>query len=218
MRRFRTKCSSWIVVVLVLPAGAVWAAASPQSSAPAVQPSAARPSTAQAQAGSASPAQTQPGAPPEAAQTTAALQPFTSQEGRFRVMLPGTPQQKSQQIALQGGGSCTLHQFWVELENGNVTYMVMYSDYPPDFVAGGAQDVLAKTRDGAAHGKTLTSDAAIELNGVPGRAFSITGKDGWNYTVHQFLDGRRLYQLIVVSGKNHSAILTDQFMSSFRIR
>ncbi len=146
------------------------------------------------------------------------MRTFISQEGRFSVMFPGSPQKKSQPIVLQGGTSSTLWQFWVELQSGQITYMVMYNDYPPQVVSAGAQNVLAKVRDGAAKGRTLTSDVTIELNGVPGRAYTLTDSNGWNYSIHQFLAGERLYQLIVVSNKTHPANLTDQFMNSFRIR
>ena len=93
----------------------------------------------------------------------------------------------------------------------------MYNDYPSNYANDGAQNVLARTRDGAVKGKTLTSDVAIDLNGVPGRAFTANDKD-WNFSVHQFLSGKRLYQLIVVSKPDHPAIRTDEFMNSFRIQ
>jgi hypothetical protein len=145
------------------------------------------------------------------------MQTFTAADGRFSVLLPGTPKQESQTIDLKGGGTTTLYQFWVELENNNVTYMVMYNDYTGDYANGAPQTTLATTRDGAVNGKTLTSDVEINLNGVPGRAFTATDSTGYNYSVHQFLAGKRLYQLIVVGNKDHPATLTDQFMNSFRI-
>ena len=65
-------------------------------------------------------------------------------------------------------------------------------------------------------GKTLLSDKAIGLNGVPGRQF--TAKDGtWNYTMRQFLQGKRLYQLIVVSKTAHPETQISEFMTSFKI-
>jgi len=157
-------------------------------------------------------------APPDgAAQATATMQTFTSADGRFSVLLPGTPKQETQQVSLQGGGASTLYEFSVDLENDNVTYMVMYNDYPANYANEAPQTTLARTRDGAAKDKTLTSDTAIDLNGVPGRAFTLTDKDGWLYSVHQFLNGKRLYQLIEVNSKDHPATLTDQFMNSFRM-
>jgi hypothetical protein len=145
------------------------------------------------------------------------MQTFNSTDGRFSVLLPGTPQQDSQTINLKGGGTTTLYQYWVEIDNNTITYMVMYNDYSAEYANGNAQAVLATTRDGAVKGKTLTSDVEFDLNGVPGRAFTASDDNGWNYSVHQFLNGKRLYQLIAVGTKDHPATLTDQFMNSFRM-
>lgn len=144
-------------------------------------------------------------------------QPYTSAAGRFTVTFPGgDPKVDSQSVNLKGGGTTTLYQFWTELENNNISYMLMYNDYTADYANGDPQSVLATTRDGAVSGKTLLSDMAISLNGVPGREF--TAKDDtWNYTVRQFLQGKRLYQLIVVSNAAHPANQTSAFMTSFRI-
>jgi hypothetical protein len=154
---------------------------------------------------------------PAQSPTTSQAVPYSSLDGRFSVTFPGgTVKQETEQIALQGGGSSTLYEFWVELDNNNVSYLVMYNDYPPNFADDGAEAVLARTRDGAVKDKTLTSDVVIDLNGIPGRAFTCTDKD-WNYSVHQFLAGKRLYQLIVVSNSDHPAAYADEFMNSFKI-
>jgi hypothetical protein len=104
----------------------------------------------------------------------------------------------------------------VELADNNVSYMVMYNDYSGDYASGDPQTVLQTTRDGAVGTKTLLSDIVISLNGVPGREF--TAKDDtWNYTVRQFLQGKRLFQLIVVSSNDHPATQISQFLNSFKI-
>lgn len=152
----------------------------------------------------------QPAAPP--------LRPYSSQQGRFSVLFPaGTPQHSVKAIGLKGGASSSLHQTWVEIDQGNVAYMVMYNDYPTDHVDGVPDEVLAAARSGAADGKTVLSDRPISLDGVPGCAFTATDHDGWRYTVHQFLAGQRLYQSIVVSANAHPAVATQEFMRSFRI-
>ncbi|MGH9599194.1 MAG: hypothetical protein ACRD27_04985 [Terracidiphilus sp.] len=204
MRKLLTR----IAFALLFVAGA---AASDAAQKPPTPPS---PTSAQATAAQNSPTQS---APPEQTQATATMQTFTSNDGRFSVLLPGSPTQKALSFPLPSGAASNIYEFWVVLDNDNVTYIVMYNDYPPNYANDGAQNVLARTRDGAAKGKTLTSDVAIDLNGVPGRAFTVTGKDGSLYSVHQFLNGKRLYQLIVVYNKDHPATLTDQFMNSFRI-
>ena len=95
--------------------------------------------------------------------------------------------------------------------------MVIYNDFPTDYANGSPQDLLESTRDGMVADKILTSDVPIDLYGVPGRSFTASDKQGWLYAVHQFFDGNRLYQMIVVDDSEHPAILTEQFMNSFRI-
>ena len=145
------------------------------------------------------------------------MQPFTSTDGRFTVNFPQAEvKSSSRSIDLEGGGTTTLHQFWVELANNNVCYMVSYTDYPPDYANLNPQTVLQTTQDGAVSGKTLLSDIAISLNGVPGREF--TAKDDkHNYTMRQYLQGKRLYRLIVVSNNGHPATQISEFMNSFKI-
>lgn len=146
-----------------------------------------------------------------------ATQTFTSQDGRFSVLFAGQPTEKTQVIPLQGGGSTTLHIFLVELEDDNISYLVMYSDYSANYANGDPQSVLATTRDGAMRGRTLLTDTPTSLNGIPGRAFTAIDPKGIQFTVHQYLKGKRLYQLIVVSTAGHPATLTDLFLSSFQV-
>jgi hypothetical protein len=158
-----------------------------------------------------------PAPPPASRAGQPQLQPYTSIEGRFTVAFPGgTPKLDTETVNMKDGGTTTLYEFWTEPDNGNLSYMVMYNDYAADYGNGDPQTVLATTRDGALAGKTLLSDMVISLNGVPGREF--TAKDDtWNYTLRQFLQGKRLYQLIVVSTAAHPATQTSAFMDSFKI-
>jgi hypothetical protein len=148
---------------------------------------------------------------------TAPMQLFTSPEGRFSVMMPGTPVKSSEQAKLSDSTSIAIYEFSISLASDNISYLVMYNDYPAGYAEDGPQAVLARTRDGAVKNKTLNSDLEISLNGIPGRAFTSTDSDGFNYSVRQFLNGKRLYQLIVVSNKGYTAAQTDEFMNSFRI-
>src|SRR6185437_12632694 len=173
-------------------------------------------------AGNAQAAPPQQAAPPAQAVVPAApgvtgMEAFTSTEGLFSVELPGTPKQAAKPFSLLGGEASTLHQFWVDLDSDNITYMVIYNDYPADYASAAPRELLQTMRDGVVRDKTLTSDVPMDLFGVPGRAFTALDKDGWQYAVHQFLDGTRLYQLIVVNNKEHPAPRTEQFMNSFRI-
>jgi hypothetical protein len=147
----------------------------------------------------------------------APMQPYTSTDGRFSILFPGAPSPSSQSISLKNGGKVMLYQLDAEADGGNTSYTVMYNDYTPDVITGPPQDLLKRTRDGAVAGKTLLTDTEIELGGVPGRAYTATDADGWQYDVHEFLAGTRFYQLIITTAKGHTAIQRDAFMDSFKI-
>ncbi len=146
------------------------------------------------------------------------MQPYTSGDGRFTVSFPqGEVQQSTDAIPYADGTKGTMYEFSVSLASGNIAYMVMYNDYSAAQANGDPQSVLAQARDGSVKGKTLLSDIAINLYGVPGREFSCKD-DTWSYTVRQFLNGKRLYQLIVVSKPDQPATQISDFMNSFRIQ
>ncbi len=145
------------------------------------------------------------------------MQAFTSTDGRFSTQFPGAPKQNTEDVSLKNGGTAKLYEFFSEADNGNTSYIVMYNDYAADVINGAPQTMLAKTRDGAVAGKTLLSDVEIELGGVPGRAYTATDSDGWNYDVHEYLAGVRFYQLIVTTAKGHTATQRDAFMNAFKI-
>jgi hypothetical protein len=172
--------------------------------------------------------------------STAPMRFFTSPEGHFSVTMPGTPVQGSEQAKLSEDASITIYEFSISLASDNISYLVMYNDYPAGYAEDAPQEVLARTRDGAVKTKTLNSDQVIELTVsagpdsasakdagdqgrstsgavVPGRAFTSTDTDGYHYSVRQYLRGKRLYQLIVVSNKGYTASQTDEFMNSFKI-
>ncbi len=147
----------------------------------------------------------------------APMQTYTSTDGRFSVLFPGVPEPSTQTIPLKNGENVLLYQLAADADGGNTSYIVMYNDYQPDVITGPPQDLLKRTRDGAVAGKTLLTDTEIELGGVPGRAYTATDADGWQYDVHEFLSGTRFYQLIITVAKGHTATQRDAFMDSFKI-
>jgi hypothetical protein len=147
--------------------------------------------------------------------STAEGDAFVSTAGRFSVLFPGAPTQDSSRVTLSGSDSVILHQF--HLADGGTTYLVIYNDYPAKYVAAEPQAILESIRDASAEKATLISDEAIDLNGVPGRAFKFTDKDGMTYVTRDFLDGQRLYQVMVTVGANSTATPED-FLDSFRIQ
>jgi len=158
-----------------------------------------------------------PPPPPPPPDTAGGLQPYTSTDGRFSVLFPGSPKRNDQQVALSASDSITIHQF--EFDDNNLSYLVMYNDYPAKYVIAEPQPILESIRDRSIESlkATLTNDGPVDLNGVPGRAFEFTNKDGSTYVVHDFLNGQRLYQVMVTVGPGESTTQAEDFLKSFRI-
>jgi hypothetical protein len=147
-----------------------------------------------------------------------ATQPYISADGRFSVQFPATPTESSSQISLGASGSITLNQ--ASVDQGAVSYLVAWCDYPAGYLASDPQTALGSFRDNLLNAEKgdLSTDEAIDLNGVPGRAFAFTGQGGITYSVHDFLSGQRLYQVVVTAGSGSTATGADDFLNSFRIQ
>lgn len=160
-----------------------------------------------------------PAAAPQPDVTTAVLQqqPYRSIAGRFSALFPGPPVQSSQQVALSGTDSVTLYQF--HFEDANSSFVVMYNDYPAQYVAGEPQPFLERIRDGTMSSlkATPTRDEPIDFNGLPGRLFKFTDQAGSSYTVFDCLSGPRLYQVIVTIGAGGPSKQAEAFLNSFHI-
>jgi hypothetical protein len=154
----------------------------------------------------------------EPANTGTITQPYTSEAGRYSVQFPGTPTESSSEISLGTSGTTTLYQ--ALLDQGSVSYLVAWCDYPAGYLDSDPQTALAGFRDNLVKAEkgTLTSDDAIDLNGVPARAFVITGQDGSTFSVHDVLSGQRLYQVVVTAGSGSTAAGADDFLNSFRVQ
>jgi hypothetical protein len=154
----------------------------------------------------------------EPTNTGTITQPYTSEAGRYSVQFPSTPTESSSEISLGTSGTTTLYQ--ALLDQGSVSYLVAWCDYPAGYLDSDPQTALAGFRDNIVKAEkgTLTSDDAIDLNGVPGRAFTFTGQDGSAYSVHDVLSGQRLYQVVVTAGSGSTAAGADDFLNSFRVQ
>ena len=125
---------------------------------------------------------------------------FTSQEGGFSVLLPGQPKIERQTTETAVGPlAFTMHT--VELSFGSVAYVASYNDYPPSLISDDEKNaILDGVVEGALGPKAnLKKSEPISIDGHPGREFTGTVKDGYEYTSRTYLVNQRLYQLNVVS-------------------
>jgi len=146
------------------------------------------------------------------------MQAFSPPGGRFSIMMPGTPQSSRNPIKQTNGDTTTAYKFWVEVDGGAGVYMVMYNDDPTP--QSSPQGRLMASRDGVVKSAkaTLLSDRITNLNGVPGRIYSMRGtEDGYNWDVASYYQDRRLYQILALSPPGKTAEYRDAYMNSFRI-
>jgi hypothetical protein len=125
---------------------------------------------------------------------------FKSQEGGFSVLLPGQPKVERQTTETAVGPlAFTMHT--VELSFGSIAYIASYNDYPPSLIADGDKNaILDGVVEGALGSKAnLKKSDPISIDGHPGREFTGTVKDGYEYTSRAYLVNQRLYQLNIVS-------------------
>ncbi len=155
-----------------------------------------------------------------AAQSDAAWKEFSSPEGRFSVLLPGTPQQQSQTQPIAGGSIAT-NLYIVNVGTG--FYGVTVGDYPKEIIAKKAADVhLNDTRDGLLRQVKgeLLSEQPISSQGFPGREIKISASRGGKNLVaydRMFLVDDRLFQaLVVVETKDDNSRDIRKFLDSFR--
>jgi hypothetical protein len=136
---------------------------------------------------------------------------LTSKEGRFSVVLPGTPR-----VSKKEGKGSTRTTWEVVREKGNLSYAVMTTDYKrvdkvdPKLVLTGIADSFAKE---------TKKKRAIELNGFPGVEL-VLEQDGGKVilTYRAYFVKGRLYQVMVA----HTPGLKDKaqarrFFDSFKL-
>jgi hypothetical protein len=141
---------------------------------------------------------------------------FTSEPGKFSVLLPGTPEEKSTSEKTAVGG-IEAHFFTVEV-NRKTAFTIVYNDYPGSAEFTSPQAVLEGAEKGALDGAKADYESNIKLGSHTGREF---GFHRGEFVVKSrvFLFGHRLYQLISVhaDASPHPEDVA-KFMDSFSVK
>jgi len=133
--------------------------------------------------------------------TGAEFAEFTSAEGKFKAMMPGTPKEKTRTV-----GGIAFESYTVEQQNG--AYLAAFADLPiPDGESEEqTQTRLDGSRDGMvqAIGGTLTSSSKITLKGKqPGREILASLPDNKGIVrARVYMVGKRLYQVQAIGTKS----------------
>jgi hypothetical protein len=143
---------------------------------------------------------------------------FASKEGRFKVLMPGTPDQDKAETDSDFGKG-VLHMSVVRA--GKTTYGANYCDFPAEIKKAPLKQVYDSSRDGAVanlEGK-LASEKDVKLGEYPGREIQIDVAEGKRlFRVRVYLVDQRLYQ-VVVFGTREAAVSkeADKFLDSFEL-
>lgn len=146
---------------------------------------------------------------------------YSSADGQYSVLMPGTPTEKMQNRNT-AAGDITAHA--ALLDKTPVVYMVMYNDYPEQVMQGGSpSQILENARDGgvrSARGKLVGDSAITLLNKYPGREIQIEMPDGLHAVrIRVYMVKNRMYQVAYRSGKdNLFSKDATKFLDSFKIQ
>ncbi len=143
---------------------------------------------------------------------------FASKEGRFKVLMPGTPKQDKAETESDFGKG-VLHMNTVQA--GKTMYGANYCDFPAEIKKTPLKQVFDSSRDGAVanlEGK-LASEKDIKLGEYPGREILIDLAGGKRlFRVRVYLVDQRLYQVVVFGTKEAAtAKEADKFLDSFTL-
>lgn len=142
---------------------------------------------------------------------------FTSEEGRFSILVPAEPKEDSQVTQTQVG-EITMNMFVVS-DNGP-EYTAMYSDYPESAI-GDPEEMLQGAIDGIAQNATLVSQNKTTVAGNPA-VEAVFESEGVNYVWYKgIMVENRIYQLIVATstaGKDIYADDASKFIDSFELK
>jgi len=146
---------------------------------------------------------------------------FSSAEGAFSVLMPGTPTEETQTQDTELG-AIDVHSF--TFEQGGVAYLVGYNVFPAAVIEAASPDSLL---DGACDGQvqavkgTRVSEQEITLGAYAGRDLEILIEDSdgpASLRSRMFLVRDRLYQVMVVGPKGQSTSPdTLKFLDSFKL-
>jgi hypothetical protein len=151
------------------------------------------------------------------ASAQAQMKEYVSKDGRYRVLMPGTPGHENQTIRYKNGTSATQEMSSVDVGD-EVTYAVMYHDIPPGATDGTPEQTMVNAVKAATRDRTLVWDKAISLNGVPGRSLKVISKSGSILEVRYYVSGQRFYQLVVgATPAKYNQLDLPTFFDSFKI-
>ena len=143
---------------------------------------------------------------------------FTSELGRFSVLMPEIPEDKVETTPSEHG-PYTTHLFVVKDKVKENVFLIGFVDYDPSFNFN-RQSELAANRDNFVKGikATLISTRPLQIDGYQALEFVAETAER-TFKSRVYMVGRRPYQIVIGYPKDQEDTLTiNRFFNSFKVR
>ena len=147
---------------------------------------------------------------------TGAWPKFTSEEGRFSVLLPGVPDAPEVKTTPSEHGPYTTHM--IILKQTRNVFLIGWVDYDPRFNFN-RQAELEMNRDLFVRGvkARLLTSRALTIDGYPVLEFTAENPQKF-FTSRVYMVGRRPYQIVIGSPKGEDdSVNISRFLNSFKV-
>ena len=141
---------------------------------------------------------------------------FTSEPGRFSVLMPDIPKAEDPTTTQSEHGPYTTYLFITRTPS--TIYLIGWVDYDPNFNFNAHQEMEAN-RDNFVKGvnATLLDSRPLTIDGYQAIEF-IAESPERRFKSRVFLVGRRPYQIVIVSAKGtDDSVSTSRFFNSFKV-
>jgi hypothetical protein len=160
--------------------------------------------------------------PQPVALTAASWQKFSSNEGKFRVLMPKPPELQRQSFPLQGTKIQIQMYLFTTIDQPSpseaAAYTVAYADFPFIPTTREAADMLLDaSQTQMLVNRTLLARSTFELKGNPGRELKLKDDQGMLTRVRLFLVKQRIYMVMAVSQSEPGLGGSDRFLDSFEL-
>jgi hypothetical protein len=145
---------------------------------------------------------------------------FSSKEGKFKVLMPGTPTFQKSNVKTKGG-TIPFNVFSVYRQREAV-YLVGYGDLPRNYSVNSPEvsELLPQlpSRPNASSGIRSINRQNIRLGNIPGKEIRVQSSEGFTMRWRAYVVNKRLYQLGVLTDKEQSLTKSiDGFFNSFKL-
>jgi hypothetical protein len=154
--------------------------------------------------------------PPSNAVDTSGWIRFTSDMGRFSVLMPEIPTEQTPTTTPTEHGPYTTHLFITKAQKS--IFLIGWVDYDPNFNFDRQQELEAN-RDNFVNGvkATLMDSRPLTIDGYQAIEF-IAETEERRFKSRVYLVGRRPYQMVVVSAKGEDdSVSVSRFFNSFKV-